>query len=121
MISTHDLHAAKRMNFAAQLADRYGCSQKILGRHGAEAANEFRADEVELIFQVAAAIRKFVRQRISIPGRPAFKHVQDVNVLPLQPAGFNDLREQLSAATNERDASLVFIGARSLAQETQPR
>ena len=62
-----------------------------------------------------------MRQRIAISGRPALEHVQDVNVLALQPARFNDLVEQLPAAADERLAQSIFVGTGRFAQKAQPR
>ena len=60
-----------------------------------------------------------VGQRIAISGRPAFDHVEDVNIFALQPAGFDDFREQLPAAADERFAQPIFVRAGRFAQKAQ--
>ena len=119
MISTDYFDAAIRMYLSTELADGDGRLQQVLRRHGAKAANEFRADQVELIFKIAAAICKFVGQRIAISGRPAFDHVEDIDVFPFDPTRFNNLIEQLTAAANERLSQSIFVCSRRFAKKAE--
>src|SRR4051794_40387864 len=101
MVSAHDFYATKTVDLAPELADRHGRSQQVLGRHSSQATNEFRPDQVQLPFQKAAAIGKLGRQRVTVPGRPAFDHIQNIDVFPFDPTRFDDLVEQLSATADE--------------------
>ena len=71
--------------------------------------------------KIAAAIGKLGRQRVAISGRPAFEHVQDVDVFALDPARFDDLVEQLPATADERLAQSIFVRPRRFAKKAQPR
>ena len=86
-----------------------------------QAANDFWTDDFDLSLEIATAIGDFVGQWIAIIGRPAFQHVENVNLLTLELAGGNHLVEQLSAAADERFALPVFIGPRRLAEEADAR
>ena len=63
----------------------------------------------------------FVRLGVAIARRPALDHVRDVHIRPRQADRFDDLGEQLPRASDERLALDVFIRARRLADEHEPR
>ncbi len=63
----------------------------------------------------------FVRLRIAVLRRAALDDVRDVDVLAREVDRFDDLRQQLAGAADERDALHVLVGARRLADEHQVR
>ena len=48
VIRAHDFRSAAVMHLSAQLADRHRRAEQVLRRHGTQAANEFRANQVRV-------------------------------------------------------------------------
>src|SRR5262249_25479047 len=59
----------------------------------------------------------FVRFGVTIFRRPAFEDVADVNIFTLETDGLDDLRQQLARPADKRQTLLIFVIARSLADE----
>ena len=56
MIRANHFCPAMVMNLAAKLADGHRRLEQVLSRDGTQAADEFRANETQLSFQVPAAV-----------------------------------------------------------------
>ena len=121
MVGHQHLGAAVIVEPSSQLTDRTCGSEQGVRRDGAQTADEFRLQKVQLPLEVAPAVGHFFRQRGTIVGRAAFEHVQDVHILSLPRAGFDDLVQELPGATNKRLALAIFIFSRRFAQEAQTR
>src|SRR5688572_16798079 len=106
---------------ATQARDRIHRLQQRLRREFTERHDHTRLDDVDLPEQIRLALLDFVGFRIAVPGRPAFDHVGDVDLLASQADRLDDLRQQLPGAADERLAALVFFFAGRFAHEHQPR
>ncbi len=96
-------------------------AQQALRRELAERDDHARADDLDLAEQERLAGRHLVRLGIAIARRAALDHVGDVDLLAGQADRLDDLRQQLPGAADEGLALLVFVLARRLAHEHQPR
>ena len=115
----NQLRAAVVVNAAAQARDRIERAQQRLRRELAERDDHLRLDGVDLPEQEWLARLDFVLLGVAVLRRPALDHVRDVHVLALQIDRFDDLRQQLPGAADERNALLIFVGARRFADEHQ--
>ena len=113
----NDAHSIHIEKFSAQLRNRRRDLKHGLRGKGAETADDFRTDGGELSSQKWIAGRDFVRFGIAVVRRPAFQDVADVDVFALEIDGFDDLREKLAGASDERQTLLVFVEARRFTDE----
>src|SRR2546428_9821400 len=98
---------------AAHAADGDLTVQDDSGGEIAEGHDHSRTDVVQLAGEERAAGLDLVRERIAVPGRAAFHHVGDVDVLATEPDLAEQLGEELSGRTHERLPLLVLVVARS--------
>ncbi len=70
---------------------------------------------------MALAGLDLVRHRVAVSGWAAFEDVRDEHVLPREPDAAEQLVEELPRLAHERDALLVLVEARRLADEHQVR
>src|SRR5262245_2809212 len=101
--------AAEIVDAAAQPRDRCVGLEQRLGREGTKRHDHARLDEIDLPVEKRLTRRDFVRLRIAILRRAALEDVGDVDVAPLELNRLDDLREQLTGASNERLAQTIFI------------
>ncbi len=90
MICADHLNTAVLVELTAQATDRHVGRQKILRRDRPETTDVLGTDDLKLPIEVAAAVLGLVGQGIAIAGWAAFERVEDVNVLALQRARFNN-------------------------------
>src|SRR5262245_12827949 len=117
MVGDEDLAVFVAVEAAAEFADRFGGFQKGLGGNGADADDEFGAQDFELPLEEGAAVIDLGGERVAILGRAALEDVHDVNVGPLPATGFDDLGEKLPRSADERLTLAVFVGAGGFAKE----
>jgi hypothetical protein len=85
----------------------------------AQAADQARADRLELAEEERRASFHLVALRRAITRRPALHDVADVNVLALDADKLKHPVEQLSGASHKRESLLIFVSARAFADEHQ--
>ena len=90
-----------------------------LRREVAERRDDHRLDQLDLAEEVALARLDLVRLRVAVAGRPALEDVRDVDVAARHPDLREQLLEQLPGLADERQALLVLVEARRLADEHQ--
>ena len=88
-----------------------------LGREVAERPDEPGLDQLDLPEEVALAGFDLVQHRVAVPRRPALDHVRDVDVFPGHADPVEQLVEELPRLADEREALLVLVKARRLADE----
>ena len=109
------------VELSAQFGYRRNGLHHCLGRERAQAANDLRLDDSELLSKKWIARGDFVRLRIAIVGRTALQHIADVDILTFDVDRFDDLGQQLARASDERQTLLVLIEARRFTDENQFR
>src|SRR5262245_45105815 len=88
-------------------------------RELAKSDDHLRLHRIDLTKQEWLALLHFVRFGITVAGRPALDHVGDVDILTPEVDRFDDLRQQLSRAADERLALNVFVCPWRLTHEHQ--
>src|SRR6476659_1928947 len=101
------------------LRDAGGLAREELGGEVAERADQLGLDQLDLAPEVRLARLDLLRQRVAVPGRTAFQNVAYIDILALQPDPVEELGQQLARGADERDALLVLVKARRLADEHQ--
>src|SRR5439155_17297899 len=94
-------------------------AREELRREVAERRDELWLDELDLFEEMGLAGLDLIRHGVTVPGRPALDHVGDVDVLAGHADPAQELVEQLSRLADEREALLVLVEARRLADEHQ--
>src|SRR5262249_48955960 len=102
VIGTQYGNAAVVVELAAQLAQGERRGGQMRRRRAAEAADELRAHQVELAFEELAAVRRLLRTRRAVAGRPAFENIRDEHFFAFHSHGGDDAVEQLPGGTDER-------------------
>ena len=92
-------------------------SRQQFRREVPERRDELRLDQLDLAEEVRLAGGDLVRLRVAVPGRAALEDVRDEDVGASQPDSREQLVEQLPRLPDERDALLVLVEARRLADE----
>src|SRR5207302_11450427 len=87
----------------------------------AERRGDRRLDQLDLPEEVALAGLDLVRLRIPVAGRSTLEDIRDEHVGARQPDAGEQLVEQLSRLSDERQALLVLVEAGRLADEHQLR
>ena len=113
------LRAAVLEHAASKPRNRIERPQQRLRAELAERDDHLRLDDVDLPEEERLAGLDFVRLGIPVLGRAALDDVGDVDVLALERDGFDDLRQELPRAADERKALLIFVASRSFADEHQ--
>src|SRR6266480_4473604 len=101
MVGAQHRDAAVVEESTAQLADAQRSVQQILRGASAQGTDEPGPHEVNLLFEVAAAVGRLVWKRRAISGRAAFQDVTDVDILTSHAAGHDYAVEQLTSLPNE--------------------
>ena len=115
----NQLRAAVIEDAASKPRNRIERSQQRLSAELAQRDNHFRLDDVDLLKQKRLARLDFVRFGIAVLRRPALDDVGDVDVLALEIDRLDDLRQQLSRPSDERNALEIFIPAGGFPDEHQ--
>src|SRR5262249_9058985 len=92
-------------------------AQHVLRRGRSEADDVLRPHKGELTVEILPAVVPPTRKRNAVVRRPALDRVADVHVLPLEPAGRDDLVEELARLADERLSGRVLVRTRGLADE----
>ena len=121
MKSWHDFDAAKVLKLSAHAGDAFAYFKEIAQRGVSHHHDHIRLHGGDLAKQKRPADRSFFESRLPIAGRPAAIDVSDQNVFAFETNGFDDLRQQLAGATNERFALRILVGAGRFADEHQTR
>src|SRR5579863_6791039 len=121
MIRYRKLRAAEIEPASAKLG--HGCvdGQKRFCRHRAQGHDCFGLDGRDLPHEKWRASLALIALRRAVSRWTALDDVRNVNIFPPQAHGLNHVVKQLSGAADKGFALLVFIGARSLADEHQIR
>src|SRR5207253_1232922 len=90
-----------------------------LRREVAEGRHDLRLDQLDLAEEVAFAGLDLLGLWVAVPWRAAFQRIADIDVLTGEPDPPEQLAEQLARRADERDALLVLVEARRLADEHQ--
>src|SRR5882762_10170838 len=104
---------------SAQLEHRSIHSEQRLGGGGAEGHDHLGFDHCDLPHQKRRAGCTLLALGLAIARWAALHDVRDVDLLALDPHGFDHVVEQLPGAPHEGFALFVFVGARPLAHEHQ--
>ena len=104
---------------AVQARDPGRVAAQELGREVPQRAQHTRLDEVDLPPQVVLAGLDLGRVRVAVAGRTALEHVGDEHVRAGQADLPQQLLQQLAGRAHERQALLVLVRARRLADEHQ--
>ncbi len=107
------------LRLAVQSRDAGRIAAQELRGEVAERADHARRDQLDLAHEVARAVLDLGRQRVAVAGRPAFQDVRDEDVRAREPHSGEQLVEQPARRADERDAALVLLRARRLADEHQ--
>src|SRR6056297_1088813 len=94
--------------------------QQSPGGMRAESNYYFRLNNIELTVQKMYTICDFIRFRIAISGRTAFKNIAYKNILSLETHRVNDLFEQLARPADKRSALFVLVCAGSFTNKNNP-
>src|SRR6266508_1083611 len=121
MVGRHHAGAVGNLPAAAELGDRVFGSEDRLCRECAERHDHLRRDQTDLLIEEGAARGDFVFLRVPVVGRAAAHRVDDVDLLAGRPHRLDDLRQQLSGGSHERQPLLVFLATRRFADEHQVR
>ena len=117
----HRLRAPVIIEPAVNLEDAFlGAEHGFHGR-SAQAANEAWLDSFDLAKQKGRAGFDFVALGSAVSGRATFYDVADVNITAFDADELQHAVEQLARAPHERQALLVFVGARPFTHENQLR
>src|SRR5262245_38153494 len=103
------------MHFPAQFGDAHLGLEQVLSRDTAECTDVSRLHEVDLSFEIRPAVLALLRARRAVVRRPALQRIANVDLFPFEPAGFDDLVEQLPSPADERLPLGVLVGTRGLA------
>src|SRR5580704_1507632 len=119
MISDGELGAAEIEPASPKLG--HGCvnRQKRFCRHRAQSHDCFGFDGRDLPHQKWRASLALIPLRRTVSRWATLDDVRNINIFPPQAHGLNHVVEQLSGAPDEGLTLLVFIRARSLADEHQ--
>ena len=90
-----------------------------LGGEVAERCDHLRLDQLDLAEEMRLARLDLVRLRIAVAGGPALEDVRDIDVVAPELDAGEQAVEQLPGLADERDALLVLVEARRLADEHQ--
>ena len=90
-------------------------------RHPPQRHNHARVNQFNLALKIAGARRNLRRLRIAVFRRAALDDVCYVNLRALQAAGSEQLIQKFSGRTHKRPALLVFVAARSFANQHHRR
>ena len=125
MIGDHSRNAVVSVPAAAQLAHCAAHSKQAFNSNCAERDQHARLNNIDLFHQIRAARLHFSRRRRPIPKtarrcvRPAFKDVRDVNVFSREIHRLNNFCQQLSGASDEWFALLIFVHTGRFTDEHQ--
>jgi len=89
------------------------------GCYGSPTDDVLRLKEFELSLEKRAAVFNLNVRRSAVVGRAAFECVHDVNLIPIQPCGDENLVEQLTGWSDERFAFAVLFGTRSFTEHNE--
>jgi len=117
VVGRHDLAAFDVVRSTPQLPDLCARSEEPLGRRPAERADHPRVDKDDLRCQKAATVGDLDLRRCTVARRPALQHVRDCNAGARQADLVEQLVEQCAGPADERQAGLVFRGARCLSDK----
>jgi hypothetical protein len=92
-----------------------------MGSEGPKGHNCSRADNLKLPKKKRLALLDLRRLRISIIRWTAFEDIADIDLVPFQPHGLNDLRQKLPRLSDERLSLQVFVTSGSFAHEDDAR
>src|SRR4051794_25794722 len=106
---------------AVQSRDPRQVVAQQLGGEVPERADHLRLDQLELAVEVVLAGVDLLRQRVAVARRAALQDVGHEDVLAGEPDLRQGLVEQPARLADEREALLVLVGARGLADEHQVR
>src|SRR5688572_5972908 len=128
MESRHRLDAVYLVPRAAILGDPEVLVYDRLRGGTAEAEDNLRLDGLDLALQIGVAGPYLPGPRLAVAhpaalfdGRSALHHVRQVDLLPGQVHGGQDVVEELTSPPDERQSRGVFVLARALADEHQGR
>ena len=121
MIGHGELGATEVVPASAQFRHGSIDRQQRLGRDRAQRHDRLRLDGRDLPHQKGRAGFALVALRRAVSRRPALDDVRDIHIFAPQAHGLDHVVEQLSGAAHEGLALLVFVSARSLADEHQLR
>ena len=118
MVGDDERRAAVAMHAIAQARYRGIDAEQRARRALAERDDQRRCDELDLPVEIRPARRRFVRFGRAVPGRPAFQHVGDEDVVAARkPECREHVVEQLPGGADERLALRIFVGAGRFADE----
>src|SRR4030043_175032 len=93
-------------------------SEQTLRGNAAQGADHFGLDDPELLFQERKTRLDFLTFRVPVMGRPAFDHITNINIFPLEAhAAFNDLCQKLTRFADKRSSRCIFFRAGPLAHK----
>ena len=101
---------------APQLAD-WLVWEELCGGVSAERDYHLWGDQRDLAIQIRGARLDLDGEGVAVVGGAALDHVGDEHVLPFYTDACEQLVEELSCASNEREALLVFVVSRAFANE----
>jgi hypothetical protein len=82
-----------------------------------EGNDHLRLNYLNLPLEVRQAAYDLLGPRVAVLRRAAFQYVADEDIFPFEPAGFDDLVQELACPADKRPALRIFIGARGFAHE----
>jgi len=107
---------------AAQLADGIAGAQQRLHRKAAHGQDHLGLQQLDLPLQEGQALRHFFRTGIAVAWRPAFQHVDDIDLGPaVETEGAQHVVQKLARRTDEGLPALVLRFARRFADDQPVR
>ena len=106
------VHSIDVVKPATKLGNGRGGLHDGLRRECPEAADDLGTDRRELPAKERIARTDFVRFGVAVVWRPALQHVADVDIFAFEIDGLDNLGQQLSRPSDERQALLVFVKTR---------
>jgi len=106
---------------ASEAAERRLGSEQIGCRGRSEGDDDFGLDDLNLLKEKRLAGVGFDWLRHTVLGWAAFHYIRDIDLFALEAHGGDHVVEQLAASADEGQTLCVFIRARTLTDEHEPR
>ena len=118
MVGHDQRHAGVAVHPAAQAGNRGAGFQQRLRGEAPHREDQLRLDQLDLLQEMRAALRDFLRRRVAVSRRAALEHVRDVDVGAARKADRRQhVVEQLARLADERIAEAILFRARRLADQ----
>jgi hypothetical protein len=99
------------------LAYRFGCVEQRLGRVSAEGDENLRLDYLNLSLEIGQAAYYFVGAGVAIARGSALQYVAYEDIASLEPAGRDDLVQQLAGPADKWTSLSIFVSPRGFSDE----